>query len=135
MSTRNVGRRSANFGYPWVFQKACPGSWKSLRFRIIDALPEILRDMASILIPITDRSDSSGSQLGVSDRSHPLRSEVTSKKKIDNGTKVSSIMGTEQAGGRAGGRAASERLIVSRGLIILFCHQGRLKQGQIIRTF
>ena len=119
MSTRNVGRRSANFGYPWVFQKACPGSWKSLRFRIIDALPEILRDMASILIPITDRSDSSGSQLGVSDRSHPLRSEVTSKKKIDIGTKVSSIMGTEQAGGRA----ASERLIVSRGLIILFCHQ------------
>ena len=28
---------------------------------MIDALPEILRDVESILIPITDRSDSSGS--------------------------------------------------------------------------
>jgi hypothetical protein len=42
---------------------------KSLWFRIIDALPEILRDVESILIPITDRSDYSGSswkcQIGV----------------------------------------------------------------------
>jgi len=128
VSTRNVGRRSANFGYPWVFQKACPGSWKSLRFRIIDALPEILRDMASILIPITDRSDSSGSQLGVSDRSHPLRSEVTSKKKIDNGTNVSSIMGYG-AGGRAGGKRKINCITWFNYFVL------RLKQGQIIRTF
>jgi len=35
-----------------------------LWFRIIDALPEVLRDAESILIPITDRSDSSGSSRG-----------------------------------------------------------------------
>ena len=84
MSARNVGGRSANFGCPWVFQKVCPGSWKSLWFRIIDALPEILRDMESILIPITDRSDYSGSswkcQIGVT----RLCSEVTSKKKKED---------------------------------------------------
>lgn len=60
MSTRNVGRRSANFGIRGFSRKRA----LDLMARIIDALPEILRDAESILIPITDRSDSSGSSRG-----------------------------------------------------------------------
>ena len=132
MSTRNVGRRSANFGYPWVFQKVCPGSWKSLWFRIIDALPEILRDVESILVPFTDRSDYSGSswkcQIGVT--RYVQKSQVK-KKKIDNETtRTKAIVNLWVRGGRA----ASKVLIVSRGSII-FATQGSPKQRQTIRTF
>ena len=60
-----IGKLWVSVGFP----EGVPWILKILWFRIIDVLPEILRDVESILIPITDRSDSSGSswecQIGV----------------------------------------------------------------------
>jgi hypothetical protein len=73
--------------YPWVFQKACPGPYGS-GSEMIDALPEILRDAESILVPITDRSDSSGSSRGCRIGVTLYAQKSQSKKKMDNETTI-----------------------------------------------